>query len=120
MPRWWTRSTGKSEHVHGDRNYKTGDDVAKDGKRLRTLFLTYEAEDSAADTFMVVLGSVAENFRGIEVVEYQDDTAFAEDEDAMATLHRLATGAERLAPEQQAELDAFVRALGEWDGKEAP
>lgn len=94
--------------------------MAEEEKRIRTLFLTYEGDNDSADTFMVVLGSVAENFRGITVIEYQDDTVFAEDEDAMAVLHKLATGAERLTPSQQAELKAFTLALGEWDGGESP
>lgn len=89
-------------------------------ERIRILFLTYSADDDAADTFMVVLGSVAENFRGVTVVEYQDDTVFAEDEGAMAVLHKLATGAERLTESQQAELKAFTLALGEWEGGESP
>lgn len=84
------------------------------------MFMTYEAGDDAAETLMIVLGSVAENFRGVEVVEFQDDTVFEDGEDAMAVLHELATSAARLTPEQQQQLEEFSRALGDWDGGESP
>jgi hypothetical protein len=89
-------------------------------KRARTMFLTYEATDGAAETFMVVIGSIAENFRGVEVAEFQDDTVFTDDgEDAMAALHRVATAEGRLTDEQREELDRFKVALSAWEGEES-
>lgn len=83
--------------------------------RLRTAFFTYEAGDDAADTLMVVVGSVLENFRGVRLVEYQDDTVFAEGEDPMTVLHQMATAKERLTPEQREELESFTQAIQAWE-----
>lgn len=82
------------------------------------MFLTYEAEDDAADTFMVVLGSIAENFRGVRVVEFQDDTVFSDGEDAMAALHELVSAAP-LTAEQRRQLEEFSEALADWSGEES-
>lgn len=86
--------------------------------RVRTLFLTYSADDDAAETFMIVLGSIAENFRGVEIVEFQDDTIFADGEDAMTALHAMATSS-RLTAEQQSILDDFSQKLSTWEGDES-
>lgn len=88
-------------------------------KRVRTMFLTYQAEDSDADTFMIVVGSIAENFRGVQLVEFQDDTVFADGADPMETLHELVTSAGRLTPEQRGELAQFSARLNEWQGDES-
>ncbi len=89
-------------------------------KKLRTMYLTYEADDAVAETLVVVLGAVAENFRGVEVVEIQDDTLFAEGVDAREVLHELVTSDGRLTPEQRSAIAAFGQAVAEWDGTEQP
>lgn len=89
-------------------------------KRIRTMFLTYEAEDDDADTFMVVVGSIAENFRGIRLVEYQDDTILSDDDDEfdlISTMHAITTKDEHLTEEQRKELEAFSKRLNEWRGE---
>jgi hypothetical protein len=95
---------------------QTGDDVTDDEKKVRTMFITYEADDDSAETFMIVFGSIADNFRGIKVVEFQDDTIFADGENAMTALHDMATSKSRLTPEQQQLLDEFSSQLSEWEG----
>jgi hypothetical protein len=89
-----------------------------DEKRVRSLFITYESTDDDADTFMVVLGSIAENFKGVHLVDYQDDTLFAEGEpvDAMSVLHQLSTAETRLTPQQREELESFTQQLSQWNG----
>lgn len=78
--------------------------------------MTYQADDDdAADTFMIVLGTVAENIRGVKVVEYQDDTVFADGQDVMDVLHAVTTGEERLTAAQRAELEDFAGRLKAWD-----
>lgn len=94
-----------------------GDD---DGRRVRTAFLTYQATDEDAEVFMVVLGSVAENFRGVELVDFQDDTVFAEGEDPMVLLHSMATDEGRLTGDQLRQLREFGEQLAEWRGEESP
>lgn len=89
-------------------------------RKVRTLFLTYEADDESAETFMVLLGMVAENFKGVKVVEFQDDTVFADGTDAMAALHEMATSAGRLTDYQRRQLEEFGEALNGWDGSESP
>lgn len=84
--------------------------------KVRTLFLTYEAKEQDADTFMIVIGSIAENFRGVEVVEFQDDSMFTEDEDPRVRLHEMVTAATRLTESQKMELDEFAARLAQWDG----
>jgi hypothetical protein len=91
--------------------------VQEQEKKVRTLFLTYEADEDTADTFMIVLGSIAENFRGVDVVDYQDDRLFAEDRDPKETLHELMTS--RLSNEQRQELEAFASQLQNWEGEES-
>lgn len=86
--------------------------------RVRTLFMTYESDDDTADTFMVVLGSIVENFRGVKLVEYQDDTIFGEKIDMTELLHEMTTKAP-LTKEQQRELDSFTAALANWDGEDS-
>lgn len=84
------------------------------------MFLTYEAEDDDADTFMVVVGSIAENFRGIRLVEYQDDTILSDDDDEfdlISTMHAITTKDEHLTEEQRKELEAFSKRLNEWRGE---
>lgn len=89
-------------------------------KKLRTMAMTYEATQDDADTFMVVMGSIAENFRGVELHDFQDDSIFDEEDKATiaATLHRMHTKEDRLTEEQRAELDSFTRKLNEWTGDE--
>lgn len=89
-------------------------------KRVRTMFLTYEAEDDDADTFMVVVGSIAENFRGIRLVEYQDDTILSDDDDEfdlISAMHAITTKDEHLTEEQRKELEDFSKRLNEWRGE---
>lgn len=86
--------------------------------RVRTLFVTYESDDDTADTFMVVLGSIIENFRGVKMIEYQDDTIFGEKIDTMELLHDMTTRAS-LTQSQQEELDRFTTALSAWEGEES-
>lgn len=87
-------------------------------KKLRTMAMTYEATQDDADTFMVVMGSIAENFRGVTLVDYQDDSIFDEEEraDIALTLHRMRSKGGHLTEEQQAELDSFTRTINEWTG----
>ena len=93
----------------------TGDE---DEAKVRTMFVTYQATDDAADTFMIVVGSIAENFKGVELLEYQDDSVFMDGAIAMDTLHEMLTADSRLTGEQQRLLDEFSESLNEWkDGK---
>lgn len=89
-----------------------------DEERIRTLFITYESNQDSADTFMIVLGSIAENFRGVKVVEYQDDSLFEDNTDMVEVLHQMRTKEERLSKEQRAELKKFTETLNEWTGDE--
>lgn len=91
--------------------------VTDEEKQVRTLFLTYSASDDAAETFMIVLGSISENFRDIDVIEFQDDTVFADGENAMTALHEMATNKSRLTPDQLLILDEFSQKLNEWKGQ---
>lgn len=90
-------------------------------KKLRTMAMTYESTQDDADTFMIVMGSIAENFRGIKLHDFQDDSIFDAEERASiaATLHRMRTRGDHLTDEQRAELDNFTRSLNEWKGDES-
>jgi hypothetical protein len=94
--------------------------VAGDEKRVRTTFLTYEADDGAAETLAIVLGAVVENFRGVTVLEMQDDTLFADALDRREALHELVTSRERLTDAQRETLEEFAAQLSAWDGSESP
>ena len=84
------------------------------------MFLTYEADDGAAETLAVVLGAVAENFRGVNVLEMQDDTLFADEPDPREALHEMVTSGDRLSDDQRRTLAEFAEALSDWDGSEKP
>ncbi len=99
---------------------KTGDAVPEEETKVRTMFITYEAGDDAADTFMILVGMVAENFQGVKLVEFQDDTVFAEGTDAMALLHRMTTEEGRLTDDQRQTLEEFAQQLSAWEGGESP
>jgi hypothetical protein len=77
-----------------------------------------EATDEYAELFSVVVGSVMENFAGVRVVEYIDDTFLTDPDraDALAALHETLTGDDRLTAEQRTELEEFRRKLEEGDG----
>jgi hypothetical protein len=106
---------------------RAGDDVAGDQQqgpdeesRLRTMFITYEAGDDAAEVFMVVMGSIIENFKGVSLVEYQDDTVFADGGEAMGALYEMAAR-RPLTEEQRSALDSFTEQLEGWtDGESGP
>lgn len=94
--------------------------MTDEDKKIRNMFITYEADDDSADTFMIVIGSIAENFRGVIVVEYQDDSVFTDGAATLSSLHEMVTAATNLTPEQKQALDDFTQSLNEWDGSEQP
>lgn len=89
--------------------------------KLRTMVITYGATDEDAETFMVVLGSVAENFRGVELHEFVDETILedaGDDRGAIDALYARMTAEGRLSREQREQLERFSEELREWAGGE--
>ena len=93
--------------------------MAGDEKRVRTTFLTYEADDGTAETLAVVLGAVVENFRGVTILEMQDDSLF-DGADPRDALHEMVTSGDRLTDGQRKTLEDFAQQLSAWDGSEKP
>lgn len=87
---------------------------------MRTIVVTYEADDANAEVFVVVLGSVAENFRGVTIHEVLDETIFDDRDDhgAVDALYSLLTQEGRLTEEQRTQLERFGEELREWSGEE--
>lgn len=90
------------------------------GEQMRAITFTYEASDEDAEVFAVVLGSVAENFRGVDLHEVVDDTLFQDRDDrgAVDALYAALTAEGRLTDEQRGQLERFGEELREWRGDE--
>lgn len=88
------------------------------GELMRTMVFTYEADDEEAEVFAVVMGSVAENFRGVTIHEIVDETIFDDQDDhgAVDALYASLTAAGRLSADQQKLLEEFGEQLRAWGG----
>lgn len=86
------------------------------GEKMRAMTFTYEAGDEEAEVFAVVMGSVAENFRGVTLHEIVDDTVFHDRDDhgAVDALYEVLTREGRLTDKQRAQLAEFSDALRDW------
>lgn len=84
--------------------------------KIRTLAFTYQADDQHAELFAVVMGCVAENFRGATLHEVLDETVLGDRDDrgALEVLYELVTSDGRLTEEQREELEDFGRRLNDW------
>jgi hypothetical protein len=84
------------------------------------MVFTYEADDDEAEVFAVVMGSVAENFRGVTIHEVIDETIFDDQDDrgAVDALYASLTAAGRLSPDQQRLLEEFGEQLRAWGGED--
>lgn len=84
--------------------------------RLRTWAIAFEATDEAAEVAAVVVGSVLENFRGVTMAEFVDETAFAEEtgSEAVDVLHQVLTS-RPLSQEQLASVKEFVKDIEAWE-----
>jgi hypothetical protein len=87
---------------------------------MRHVVFAYEADDENAEVFLIVLGSVAENFRGVTIHEVVDETILGDGDDrgAIDALYQLITSEGRLTEEQQGQLERFGDELREWRGEE--
>lgn len=87
--------------------------------RLRTWVVAFEADDGTAEVAAVVVGSVLENFRGLRLAEFQDETALGDNPGATAVdvLHEVLTS--RPLSRGQLELvRELVNDIEEWNGDE--
>ncbi len=86
--------------------------------KIRTLIFTYQATDEDAEVFTIVMGSVAENFRGAKLHEVVDETVLGDGDDrgAVDALYQTLTREGRLTDEQRTLLDDFGQQLREWRG----
>lgn len=88
-------------------------------RELHTCFMTFEADAETRDMFYMVVGSIAENFRGVSLVEFQDDTILGEaPEHVTSAMYKMATSESRLTEEQREEIERFSRTVAEWTGDE--
>jgi len=87
---------------------------------MRHIVVAYEANDENAEVFVVVLGSVAENFRGVTIHEVVDETIFDDRDDhgAIDALYQLLTSEGRLTADQRGQLERFGDELREWRGED--
>lgn len=88
---------------------------------LYTCFMTFEADEETRDMFYMVMGSIAENFRGVHLIEFKDDTHFQETPLAvLEAAHNMKKMKSRLTDDQQRELEEFSRKLNDWTGDIEP
>ena len=94
--------------------------MSADGERsLRTWVIAFEATDGAAEVAAVVVGSVLENFRGVTMAEFTDETALAgpAGSEAVDVLHEVLTS-RPLTPEQARSVKEFVDDITTWEEKQ--
>lgn len=83
--------------------------------RLRSFVFTFTADDEATEVFSIVLGSVAENFRGIHNISFESDDMFEDQSDLAEFLYNIRHDSQVLSKDQLQVIEDFTASLNDWE-----
>jgi hypothetical protein len=94
--------------------------VAESPEVEKTWVIGFTADDPrVAEDAAVVVGMLLDNFRGLIMKEFTDESALAErGGEAVDVLHAVLTADRRLSGKQRSEIEHFVAAIEEWETSE--
>lgn len=86
-----------------------------DSPRLRSFVFSFTANEEATEIFSIVLGSVAENFRGIHNISFESDDMFEDQSDLAEFLYNIRHDSQVLDKDQLKTIEDFTASLNDWE-----